>query len=176
MSKTEETSLMRQHLTAERLLGQRIHAFSNMVAGHFFRRTEQPFGVTLAEWRVLRSVLRDPGTSQGEIATDQGLNVMTVSRAVAGLRTKRLIETKPDPEDRRRTQLSPTAAGRDIGTEISARERLVYDHVFSVLSNDEVSQFNDLLERVNSVLREDGLPEPPPPSRDWAAVLEADKS
>ncbi len=160
-----------QGITAERLLGQRIHAFSNMISGHFFRRTEQPFGVSLAEWRVLRSVLLEPGTSQGEIATSQGLNVMNVSRAVAGLRRTGLIETSADPADRRRTQLSPTELGRQIGADITERERLVYEHLFSVLSGDEVTQLNQLLERVNTAMRDEGLPEPPTPSQDWAALL-----
>lgn len=173
MTNTDNTALAPQHLTPERMLGQRIHAFSNMISGHFFRRTEQPFGVSLAEWRVLRSVLLEPGTSQGEIASVQGLNVMNVSRAVAGLRTKGLIEANPDPEDRRRTQLSGTDMGYDIGQDINARERLVYDHLFSVLSEDEVTQLNELLARVNTAVRKDDLPDPPLPSQDWAAILEA---
>lgn len=176
MTDRNDTSLTEAHITEERVLGQRIHAFSNMISGHFFRRTEQPFGVSLAEWRVLRSVLLEPGVSQGEIALAQGLNVMNVSRAVAGLRSKGLIETSPDPDDRRRTQLSPTQMGREIGGDINARERLVYQHVFSVLSDDEVSQLSELLDRVNMAMRDGGLPDPPPPSQDWSAVLDATKN
>lgn len=175
MIDSNSPSSPQQHLTPERMLGQRIHAFSNMISGHFFRRTERPFGVSLAEWRVLRSVLVEPGTSQGEIATAQGLNVMNVSRAVAGLRSKGLIQANPDPEDRRRTQLSATQTGTEIGEDISARERLVYDHLFSVLDDSEVAVLNELLGRVNSAMRDGGLPDPPPPSQDWASVLEESK-
>lgn len=171
MANTDDSAPPQHHLTAERMLGQRIHAFSNMISGHFYRRTEQPFGVSLPEWRVLRSVLLEPGVSQGEIAIAQGLNVMNVSRAVAGLRKKGLVEAVPDPEDRRRTMLSSTELGREIGSDINARERMVYDHVFAVLDEGEVSQLNQLLDRVNTSLRGGGLPDPPPPSRDWAAVL-----
>lgn len=172
MTTIDDAAEPQQHLTVERLLGQRIHAFSNMISGHFFRRTEQPFGVSLPEWRVLRSVLLESGISQGEIAVAQGLNVMNVSRAVAGLRRKGLVEAVPDPEDRRRTMLSSTEVGRAIGSDINGRERLVYDHVFAVLSNDEVTQLSELLDRVNSAMRNEGLPDPPPPTQDWAAVLE----
>ncbi len=142
-----------------------------MISGHFFRRTEQPFGITLAEWRVLRSVLLEPGVSQGEIALAQGLNVMNVSRAVAGLRKKGLVEALPDPEDRRRTQLTPTDLGRDAGADINARERLVYEYAFSMIDDDEIARVSEILEQVNAAMRERGLPEPPLPSRDWAALL-----
>lgn len=172
MTDIDDSARPQHHVTVERMLGQRIHAFSNMISGHFFRRTEQPFGVSLPEWRVLRSVLLEPGISQGEIAIAQGLNVMNVSRAVAGLKSKGLIEADPDPEDRRRTMLSPTELGREIGSDINGRERIVYDHVFSVLDDDEVSQLNQLLDRVNIAMREGGLPDPPAPSRDWAALLD----
>lgn len=168
-----ESESSEHHLTAERKLGQRIHAFSNMISGHFYHRTEQPFGVSLPEWRVLRSVLLEPGVSQGEIALAQGLNVMNVSRAVAGLRRKGLIDAEQDPADRRRTMLSATTLGRDIGSDINARERLVYDHLFSVLTADEVAQLNELLGRVNTTMRENGLPDPPAPSAEWAKILSA---
>lgn len=174
MDDSDDSTMTHQQLTPERLLGQRIHAFSNMISGHFFRRTEQPFGVSLAEWRVLRSVLLEPGTSQGQIAVAQGLNVMNVSRAVAGLRGKGLIDARPDPEDRRRTQLLPTATGRAIGGDITERERIVYEHLFAVLTSDEVALLNELLEKVNSATREGGLPDPPRPSQDWAASFRKD--
>ncbi|NNC80566.1 MAG: winged helix-turn-helix transcriptional regulator [Acidimicrobiales bacterium] len=159
-------------MTVERMLGQRIHAFSNMITGHFYRRTEQPLGVSLPEWRVLRSVLLHPGTSQGEVAGLEGLNVMNVSRAVAGLRRKGLVDVQPDPEDRRRTMLSATEVGEGIGADIATREGMVYEHVFSVLSRDEVEHLDEVLDRVNEALREVALPDPPPASRDWAAVIE----
>lgn len=160
-------------MTIERTLAQHIHAFSNMISGHFFRRTEQPFGVGLPEWRVLRSVLLSPGCSQGEIAISEGLNVMNVSRAVAGLRRKGLIEVEADPEDRRRTMLSATDIGEELGSDMADRERLVYEHVFSVLRRDEIEQLDELLDRVNTSLRVTELPDPPPASRDWAAVISA---
>ena len=161
-----------QDKTLERIVGQRIHAFSNMISGHYYRRTEQPLGVSLPEWRVLREVILTPGISQGEIALEEGLNVMNVSRAVATLRRKGLIEARQDPDDRRRTMLSPTELGHGVGCDINAREQLVYEHVFSVLSRDEIEQFDDLLDRVVTGMRERDLPEPPPPEKDWAAVWE----
>lgn len=68
--------------------------------------------------------------------------------------------------------LSSTQLGREVGSDINARERIVYDHLFSVLSADEVANMNEMLDRVNTAMRDDGLPEPPQPTQDWAAVLD----
>lgn len=158
-------------LSVERTLGQRIHAFSNMTSGNYYGRTESVFGVSLPEWRVLRAVLLHPSISQAEVASAEGLNVMNVSRAVSGLRRKTLLETRTDPDDGRRSLLSATSLGEEIGAEIAAREQLVYETVFSVLGADEVEQLDKYLAAVNAGLRELGLPDAPPPSRDWAGVL-----
>lgn len=158
-------------MTIERRVGQQIHAFSNMISGFFYSRTEQPLGITLPEWRVLRSVLLSPGTSQGEVALAEGLNVMNVSRAVGGLKRKGLVDSRPDEDDRRRTLLTATPVGEEMGLEIGQREALIYEHVFSVLAEDEVGELADLLNRVNTALRTTELPDPPPVSRDWAALM-----
>ncbi len=159
-------------LSVERTLGQRIHVFSNMTSGNYYGRTELVFGVSLPEWRVLRSVLLQPDISQVEVATAEGLNVMNVSRAVAGLRRKTLIEVRTDPDDGRRSLLFATSLGEEIGAEIAAREQLVYETVFGVLGAEEIEQLDTYLGLVNQNLRDMGLPDAPPPSRDWVAVLD----
>lgn len=165
-------SASRRGLSPERTLGQRIHAFSNMTSGHYYRRSELVFGVSLPEWRVLRSVLLHPHITQVEIASAEGLNVMNVSRAVAGLRRKALVEARTDPDDGRRSLLTATPIGTEIGEEIAAREQLVYETVFGVLDESEIEQLDKLFDRVNTSLRGIGLPDPPPPTRDWSAVLD----
>lgn len=157
-------------------LGMRLHAFSNTISGNFYQRTEEPLGIALPEWRVLRAVVNDPGISQGEVATAQGLNVMTVSRAVAGLRTKGLLETRPNPDDRRRSQLTPTDDGRALAVDLGARAECMYGHVFSVLTAGELAMLDELMLRVNAHVSESELPDPPGASRDWAAVIEENKN
>ena len=158
-------------LPRETRTGMRLHAFSNMISGTYYSRTEVPFGVALSEWRVLQASIVAPGTSQGEAAMANGLNVMTVSRAVAGLRRKGLIEVKPDPDDRRRSLMFPTDLGREIGADIAIRARIMYGHVFSVLSDDELALIDELMDRVNTFVQSSELPEATPASRDWAGLL-----
>jgi len=163
-------------VSPERRLGQRLHAFSNMVSGHYYQRTEKPLGVALAEWRVLRAVLLSPGVSQSEVASNEGLNVMNVSRAVAGLRRKGLLDVQTDPADRRRTSLNATELGRGFGADIGSRESAMYEHLFSVLSPAELALLDELMSRVNDALRAADPPPPTPASRDWRSAIEAASS
>ncbi|MEM7325838.1 MAG: MarR family transcriptional regulator [Actinomycetota bacterium] len=158
-------------MTTEWTVGQRMHTFSNVIYGHFFSRSEQPFGVTLPEWRVLRSLVVDPGASQGEIAAAESLNVMSVSRAVAGLRRKGLVAVDSDPDDRRRSILSITELGAELGQDIVDRERLVYEHVFSALAEEDLQQMHDLLDRINPTIEAASFPPSPETNRDWPTVI-----
>jgi len=161
-------------LQGQRRLGQRMHTFSNMVQSHYYGRTEQPLGIALPEWRVLRATILKPRISQAEVATGEGINVMNVSRAVAGLKRKGLIEVQSDPDDRRRTMLSPTKLGYDLGADIGERETITYEHIFSVLSESEQGVLDELLARVNDHVQNGDLPPAPPPSRDWVTLLVTD--
>jgi len=158
-------------ISLERTLGQRMHAFSNTISGYYYRRTEVVLGISLPEWRVLRSVLLSPGITQAEIAANEGLNVMNVSRAVAGLRRKGLVGAEPDTRDKRRTLLTATELGVDLGADIAPREEAVYQEVFAELTVEERESLDKLLGRVTDRLQSLELPSPVEPNRDWAAIL-----
>jgi DNA-binding MarR family transcriptional regulator len=158
-------------LTAEQSVGHNIFVLSNIVAGGYYERAERPFGLSLAQWTVLRTVLISPESSQADVAAACGLNVMNVSRAVAALRAKGLVEATDDPRNQRRKMLTATPIGEAIGGDLAERERLLYDHVFDGLPADEVERVDAAINQVISRLAEHPPPEPPAPSRDWRAVL-----
>jgi len=145
-----------------------------MIQASFYKRTEEPLGITRPEWRVLRSVVFSPGRSQADVAAAEAMNVMNVSRAVAGLRRKRLVDVEPDPADGRRSLLTATALAHELARDMVERERVMYEHLFSVLEPHERDEAERLLSRVNDHIRLSELPPAPPPSRDWAGEFGAD--
>jgi len=155
----------------ERVVGRRMHIFSNTIQGSFYKRTEQPFGISLSEWRVLRGIIFEPGRSQVEVAAAEALNVMNVSRAVAGLRRKGLAEVETDPDDGRRSLLFPTGLAEDLALDMLERERVMYEHVYSCLDEAELRELDELLARVNRFVATTELPAPPEASRDWSAIF-----
>lgn len=158
-------------LTTEQSAGHNIFVLGNIVAGGYYERAQRPFGLSLAQWTVLRTVLISPESSQADVAASCGLNVMNVSRAVAGLRDKGLLETTTDPRNNRRNILLATELGESISTDLAERERLLYDHVFDGLSAEDLDRLDSAVHSVITRLAEHPPPEPPPPSRDWRAVF-----
>jgi DNA-binding MarR family transcriptional regulator len=61
---------------------------------------------------VLRDVFANPDTSVSAITARTGLPQSYVSESVAALRDRGILDTAPDPQDRRRTLATITAAHR----------------------------------------------------------------
>lgn len=164
----------RPQITTQQSVGNNIFVLRNIVAGSYYERAERPFGLPLVQWTVLRRVILNPEQSQADIAAACGLSSMNVSRAVAGLRQKGLVETTDDPRNQRRKMLTATELGESLGTDLAERERLLYEHVFSDLSSKEVEHLDAVVEKLIQRLATVPLPDAPPPSRDWHAALAAE--
>src|SRR5438132_6069831 len=68
--------------------------------------------VTIAQFRCLVMVGRNPDVSLGDLAEANGVSAPAMSKLVDGLVESGLLERRADAGDRRRLQLGLTAAGR----------------------------------------------------------------
>jgi len=87
------------------------------------RRLLGPLGrrVELSTVRILQTVDRSPSApSIGAVAATLAIDPSTASRLVDQRVTEGLLERSPDVEDRRRTVLTLTPAGRDLLAELAA--------------------------------------------------------
>ncbi|MFH4238215.1 MarR family transcriptional regulator, partial [Acinetobacter baumannii] len=74
--------------------------------------------------RLLGTLARGapPEPNVGLLARELDLAQPTVTDAVAGLERKGLVARAPDPTDRRRSRLCPTARGRRVADELAAAD------------------------------------------------------
>ncbi|MFJ9591137.1 MarR family winged helix-turn-helix transcriptional regulator [Streptomyces virginiae] len=77
-------------------------------------------GATRSVLVVLGDLVSHPGTTVGEIAERTGLPQSQVSTAVARLEAAGSVGTEPDPADRRRRLIRPTAKPSDRVAEVRA--------------------------------------------------------
>jgi DNA-binding MarR family transcriptional regulator len=110
-----------------------------------------------------------------DLAVMTYLDVSTVSRQVASLVQRELVERRPDPNDGRGTLLAATDAGRQAFEVYRRRREVELDRVTHDWSADErrmlvhlLERFNDGLERDQSPTR-DAAPEPGRPPTPAAA-------
>lgn len=85
------------------------------------------FALSRHEWRALAVLAQEAPLTAVEVAERTSMDKVQVSRAVAKLVANGRVARGSDPEDRRRTRLSPTPAGRAVYRRIvplvKARER-----------------------------------------------------
>jgi DNA-binding MarR family transcriptional regulator len=78
-----------------------------------------PLGVTAAEWVVLREISQGRGVAHSALADRLDVTRGAVTRLVAGLVRKELVERFESPDDRRFRGLKVTATGRALIPELA---------------------------------------------------------
>lgn len=101
-------------LRLERFLPYRLSILSQTTSADLHRRYFGPSHLTIPQWRVIAVLGRFAPLGASDICQRTVMDKVTVSRAVAGLRRRRLIEQATDGADRRRSLLRLTGPGRAI--------------------------------------------------------------
>ena len=97
----------------------------NLTARPFRQRVGHAHELKLNEWRTMAVLGRHPGSTATQVAQQTGLDKMSVSRALGGLKAAGRLRAQDDPSDQRCSQLYLTAAGKTLHAlvDVGARER-----------------------------------------------------
>src|SRR5947209_9445932 len=106
------------------------------------------FGLSIPEWRVLATVGERKMLRAKDIEAERHLHKTVVSRAIAKLRTRGLVELKNNVEDRRESFLLLTPKGRKLYGEIIPLARTYSDEILASLSAAERASLERALERM----------------------------
>src|SRR6476661_8596866 len=93
-------------------VGRMLRTYADQVA----RR----FGMTRAQWALLKRLEANQGLKQSELAEMLDLQPITVTRLVDRLCDTGLIERRADPDDRRAKRLFLTPAAQPLMGELDA--------------------------------------------------------
>ena len=108
-------------------------------------RTEAPSGdLTPGMIGLLATLHREGAMSGVALATAEGLKPQSLTRLLATLEERRMIERTPDPEDRRNLIISISVLGRrSLRSAMRERRRWLADAVADRLSAEERRQLVD---------------------------------
>ena len=141
-------------LDLEHFLPYRLSVLSNRVsqtiAGAYARR----FGIGVTEWRVIAVVGRYPGLSANAVAARTAMDKVAVSRAVARLLDRGLLQREMHGDDRRRSVLQLSGDGYRIYDEVVPLALDCERRLLEQLSDEERATLHALIDR----LMQDGLP------------------
>ena len=131
-----------------------VPAFVTFIANKLSRTAtvlyQKKFGVNVTEWRIMSLLAIEPGITAARICSVIGFDKGPVSRTLAAMQKRNLIEIKAGPKDGRTNSISLSAKGRTKHNAVivSALER--ERRLLSCLSPRERETLIDLLRRVHS--------------------------
>jgi DNA-binding MarR family transcriptional regulator len=108
----------------------------------------EKFGLSIPEWRVLATVGERDLLRAKDIEAERHLHKTVVSRAIARLRARGLVELKNNAEDRRESFLLLTARGRRLYSEIIPLARTYSEEILASLSITERAGLERGIERM----------------------------
>ena len=125
---------------------------TNRLMAPFSTHLAHRYKISLNEFRLLMTIGALERTASHELAELTGVNVMSVSRAVATLQRHGRIEVVRDPANRRRKWLTLTEEGRRLYAIMRPQSEKVADYLFSELDQAEVDQLGAILDHLIATL------------------------
>lgn len=138
-------------LDLEHFLPYRLSVLSNRVSGAIARVYSERFDLGVTEWRVMAVLGRYPDLSAGEVAQRTAMDKVAVSRAVAGLVDAGRVERETHDDDRRRSVLRLSAAGRAIHDQVAPLALGFEKRLLDGMAPDERDVLFRLLDRLDEL-------------------------
>lgn len=137
-------------LELERFLPYRLSVLSNRVSQTIAHLYDQRFGLAITEWRVMAVLGRYSGLSAGEVAERTAMDKVAVSRAVAKLLERGLIERDTHGNDRRRSVLALSEVGYSVYDEVAPMTLECERRLLEELSAEEKAQLIVLIDKLSN--------------------------
>ncbi len=135
-------------LDLENFLPYRLSILAQLVSDSLHDLYAQPYGLTVTQWRVMAALGRFAPLTASEVGQRIVMDKVAVSRAVAGLMQRGLIERATDRADRRRASLRLTARGRAMHARIVPIALDYEAKLYHALTPEERRVFNNLSDRL----------------------------
>ncbi|KRG69693.1 MarR family transcriptional regulator [Pseudoxanthomonas dokdonensis] len=148
----EHASLEHAHLDLETFLPYRLSVLSNRISQTIANLYGRRFGLAITEWRVMAVLGRFSGLSAGEVAERTAMDKVAVSRAVARLLERGLIERETHGDDRRRSVLGLSEVGYGVYDEVAPMTLECERQLLAPLDAADREQLDALLAKLGAGL------------------------
>ena len=137
-----------QALKLEKFLPYRLSVLAQLVSESLHDLYAEPFGLSVTQWRVMAALGRFAPLTASDVGQRIVMDKVAVSRAVAGLMERGLVERAPDLEDRRRAPLRLSAKGRAMHNRIVPIALKYEAQLHEALTPGERQTLNGLCDRL----------------------------
>lgn len=120
-----------------------------------FRRLLARHGLTEQQWRVVRLLAdSDEPVAMGEIAARTFLLAPSLTRIVANLSDRGLVERRAVPADQRRATIELTADGEALAQSIAPQSEVIYATIEAAFGQRRLDDLMHELDALDAALRE----------------------
>ncbi len=137
-----------QVLQLEKFLPYRLSVLAQLVSESLHDLYAGPFDLTVTQWRVMAALGRFAPLTASDVGQRIVMDKVAVSRAVAGLLKRGLVERTADRADRRRALLRLSARGRSVHGRIVPLALQYEARLYEALTAEERRQFDALSDRL----------------------------
>ena len=138
----------RNTLQLESFLPYRLSLLSNAVSGAIAAVYGDKFAISMPEWRIMMILAEYPDISADEVCRRTKIEKSVVSRAVARLLSRHLINRDVDEKDRRRSILRLSETGLSVYDEVMPIARDYEAELLADLTAEELETFNKMIDRL----------------------------
>jgi len=110
-------------------------------------------GMTVAQAATLEALGREDGLRLGELGRRLGITNSTLTRNLERLRQRGLVETSPDPVDRRASLVSLSPAGRNAVAELARIEHEFAQTIVAMLGAARLGEIVGLMDQLLEAVR-----------------------
>jgi len=135
----------RQH---DDLLNYRLKRLVTLGGAPAIRLCEGQFGVSRSEWRLVAALVEEGPRSSSDLAVRARMEPARVSRLLAALLGKGLVERVAGAGQARRLLLAPTDKGKKLYADLFPPLAQINRNLMAVLSDTEAAVLEGLLERL----------------------------
>jgi len=141
----------RKPLILEDFLPYRISLLSNTISGAIARTYQDKFGMSMAEWRIMCILAEYPGISADAVCQRTRIEKSVVSRAVARLLKRKLLNRSFAKSDKRRSCLHLSATGLGVYDEVMPIAKSYEKKLIKRLTKQERQNLSRLLTKLQEV-------------------------
>lgn len=143
-------------LTLEHFLPYRLSVLANTVSLHFAATYQERFSLTIPEWRVMAVLAQYPSISAVDVAERTAMDKVAVSRAVQALLKKGYVQRDIEPNDRRRSMLELSSAGRAVYRRVVPLAKTIERDLIAALKPSQRKLLDELITTLTARARELG--------------------
>jgi DNA-binding MarR family transcriptional regulator len=140
----------RKPLKLESFLPYRLSLLSNTVSSNIAATYQDKFGISMAQWRIMAVLTEYPDTSADDVCQRTQIEKSVVSRAIARLLERHLVNREIDEDDKRRSILQLSETGLTVYDEVMPMSAAFEKKLLAVLSKEERKSLSILLDKLQA--------------------------